>query len=228
MPAGDDIDKHETYMQKEDGIMADVVYIKIGESVMVEKRQVVIKDISKVVCQNPEVKYAIEKIELMNFSQGGKKQQVISSLDIIEEIHKVCPAVQVINLGKPDIIVYYKTYDNADKMKQMLKLIFLCLIAFFGAGFSIISFNGDVNMIGQLDLMQNIFVGQSDAGSSIAALAYSIGLFIGVIVFFNHGASKKFTDDPTPLQVQMRKYEQEVNQAVITDSERKKDVRDAD
>lgn len=62
----------------------------------------------------------------------------------------------------------------------------------------------------------------------MAGIAYSLGLFIGIIIFFNHGARKKFTDDPTPLQVQMRQYEQEVNQTVITDSERKKAVRDVD
>lgn len=62
----------------------------------------------------------------------------------------------------------------------------------------------------------------------MAGIAYSLGLFIGIIVFFNHGAKKKFSDDPTPLQVQMRQYEQEVNQTVITDASRKKAERDAD
>jgi stage V sporulation protein AA len=85
-----------------------------------------------------------------------------------------------------------------------------------------------VNLVGQLDLLQNVFTGGSESGAMIGGVAYSLGLFIGIIVFFNHGANKKFTDDPTPLQVQMRQYEQEINQTVITDSVRKKDVRDAD
>lgn len=86
----------------------------------------------------------------------------------------------------------------------------------------------DVNMVGQLDVMKNIFVGKTETAYPVAGIAYSLGLFIGIIIFFNHGARKKFTDDPTPLQVQMRQYEQEVNQTVITDSERKKAVRDVD
>lgn len=90
------------------------------------------------------------------------------------------------------------------------------------------SYNSDVNLVGQLDLMQNIFVGESETGSTIAGITYSIGLLIGIIIFFNHGTNKKFSDDPTPLQVQMRQYEQEVNQTIITDAERKKDIRDAD
>ena len=157
------------------------------------------------------------------------QHQVISILDIIEEIRKNCDGELCIqNLGQPDVVVYYKAFDPSDRIKQKFKFIFLCLIAFFGAGFSIISYNSDVNLVGQLDLLQNVFTGGSESGAMIGGVAYSLGLFIGIIVFFNHGANKKFTDDPTPLQVQMRQYEQEINQTVITDSVRKKDVRDAD
>lgn len=208
--------------------MADVIYLKLDQSVLAENRKVTIKDVSKVICVNPDIKYEVEKIELLNFSSSKKEQQVISSLDIIEEIQKRCKDCQIINLGEPDVIVYYKAFDPSDRLKQTLKFIFVCLIAFLGAGFSIISYNSDVNLVGQLDLLQNLFVGDSEAGSTIAGIAYSIGLFIGIIVFFNHGINKKFTDDPTPLQVQMRKYEQEVNDAIIVDASRKKDVRDAD
>lgn len=208
--------------------MAYVIYLKLEQSVMAENRKVKIKDVSKVVCENPDIKYEVENIELMNFSTSTKDQQVISSMDIIEEIQKRCSDCQIVNMGEADVIVYYKTFDPSDRLKQTLKFILVALIAFFGAGFSIISYNSDVNLVGQLDLLQNIFVGDSEAGSTIAGIAYSIGLPIGIIIFFNHGTNKKFSDDPTPLQVQMREYEQEVNHAIIVDASRKKDVRDAD
>ena len=209
--------------------MADVVYLQLSENVLAEKRKVTIKDVSKVVSENLDLKCKIEKIELMNFSTSSKEQQVISILDIIEEIEKNCGEEIIIqNLGQPNVVVYYKAFDASDRIKQKFKFVLLCLIAFFGAGFSIISYNSDVNLLGQLDLLQNIFTGGSESGAAIGGVAYSIGLFVGIIVFFNHGANKKFTDDPTPLQVQMRQYEQEVNQTVITDAVRKKDVRDAD
>lgn len=208
--------------------MAHKVYLQISQSVLAQKRKVTVKDISKVVSDSAEIKNKIENLELMNFSTGSKAQQVISSLDIIEEIQKNCEDIEITNLGEPSVIVYYKSFDPSDKIKQKLKFILLCLIAFLGAGFSIVSYNSDVNLVGQLDLLQNLFTGGSEAGSSIAGICYSLGLFIGIIIFFNHGINKKFTDDPTPLQVQMRKYEQEVNETIITDSERKKDIRDAD
>lgn len=129
--------------------------------------------------------------------------------------------VDIINLGEPDTIIYYEASDSNVNVKEILKFIGLCFIAFFGAAFSIMSYNSDVNLVGQLELMQDLFVGGDEAGISIAGMFYSIGLFLGIIIFFNRGAAKKFTDEPTPLQVQLRKYEQDVNQTIITDMDRR-------
>lgn len=207
--------------------MADRVYIKLSESCLADKKKVRIKDVAVVVSDNPDAKYGIEKIELMSFS-GTKEQKVVSVMYIIELIQQSFPECQIESLGATDVVVYYRTYDTSDNIKQILKFVLICMIAFFGAGFSIMSYNSDVNMVGQLDVMENIFVGKARAAYPVAGIAYSLGLFIGIIIFFNHGVKKKFTDDPTPLQVQMRQYEQEVNQTVITDAERKKACRDAD
>lgn len=207
--------------------MADHVYIKLSESCLADNKKVRIKDVATVVSNNPDMKYGIEKTELFSFT-GTKEQKVISVMYIIELIQKNYPEAQVDTLGAADVVVYYRTYDTSDNVKQFLKFLMICLIAFFGAGFSIMSYNSDVNMVGQLDVMENIFVGKAREAYPVAGIAYSLGLFIGIIIFFNHGIKKKFSDDPTPLQVQMRQYEQEVNQTVITDSERKKECRDAD
>lgn len=207
--------------------MADCVYLKLSESCLAEKKKVKIKDVAAVFSGNPDLKYGIEKLELMSFT-GNREQQVISVMYILEVIQQNFHDCIVQPLGAADVVVYYRTYDTSDKIKQFLKFLMICFIAFFGAGFSIMSYNSDVNMVGQLDVMENIFVGKAREAYPVAGIAYSVGLFIGIIIFFNHGVKKKFTDDPTPLQVQMRQYEQEVNQTVITDAERKKEIRDAD
>ena len=92
--------------------MAEMVYLQLAESVLAEKRKVLIRDVSKVVSDNLDLKNKIEKIELMNFSTSSKGQQVISILDIIEEIRKNCDGELCIqNLGQPDVVVYYKALD---------------------------------------------------------------------------------------------------------------------
>ena len=40
------------------------------------------------------------------------------------------------------------------------------------------------------------------------------------MVFFNHFGKKKITPDPTPIQVQLRKYEQDVDMTFIENASR--------
>ena len=51
-------------------------------------------------------------------------------------------------------------------------------------------------------------------------MTYSVGIGLGVLVFFNHFAGKKLTADPTPLEVEMRSYEDQVDTTVLEASRR--------
>ena len=64
-------------------------------------------------------------------------------------------------------------------------------------------------------------MGTSASGITELEICYSIGLAIGITVFFNHVGKKKITPDPTPMQVEMRKYEMDIDTAFIKNAERK-------
>ena len=53
--------------------MAELLYLKLSESCLAEKRKVKIKDVATVLSPNPDIKYGVEKLELMSFS-GSKEQ----------------------------------------------------------------------------------------------------------------------------------------------------------
>ena len=53
-------------------------------------------------------------------------------------------------------------------------------------------------------------------------VCYSIGLIIGILVFFNHFAGKRFSVDPTPMEVEMRLYENDIQTTLVQNYERKK------
>ena len=57
---------------------------------------------------------------------------------------------------------------------------------------------------------------------------YCIGLAVGVMIFFNHAANKRLSDDPTPFQVQMRLYERDANDTLIKGAGRKGQETDVD
>ena len=47
-------------------------------------------------------------------------------------------------------------------------------------------------------------------------------------MFFNHFGKKKFSVDPTPLEVQMRTYENEIQTTLVENASRKGEELDAD
>lgn len=49
----------------------------------------------------------------------------------------------------------------------------------------------------------------------IINLPYSIGIAVGIIVFFNHFCGKKITSDPTPIEVEMTEYEKQIEDNII-------------
>ncbi len=52
-------------------------------------------------------------------------------------------------------------------------------------------------------------------GLNVLEVAYSLGLALGIIVFFNHIGGRRITKDPTPIEVSMRNYEEDVNKALV-------------
>lgn len=206
----------------------DVVYIKAEQSVAVYNKQVKLKDIATIWCSNPDILHEVENIEVMKFAKDNPGQKVISVIKLVEDIKLKDKSILISNLGEPDVIVYYKVPKKKNIFKERMYITFVCLVAFLGAGYSIMSYNTDVNAIELFSMLHELFIGEAPKGSSIVELAYAIGLAIGIIVFFNHGANKKISDDPTPLQVQMRLYEQDVNTAIIKDADRHNETIDVE
>ena len=200
-----------------------VIYIKIEQSNCVREPKLRIKNIASIYCQDPELAHQAGEIELYQFRKQENGREVFSILRVIELIKKQCPEVEVENMGENDFIVYYKPPKKEKKFVLWSKILSICLVSFFGAGFSIITYNNDVNTEQVFGMLYRLVMGQEANGPSILSLTYSIGLLAGVMVFFNHAAQKRLTDDPTPFQVQMRLYERDVNDTFIKGAGRKEE-----
>lgn len=80
---------------------------------------------------------------------------------------------------------------------------------------AIMSFHSDSQMPAVFQTMYRIFFGVESTKPYIIYVPYSIGLAVGIIVFFNHFMGKSITNDPTPIEVQMSTYEKESTDSVI-------------
>ena len=196
------------------------LYLKAEQNVELQSEDVYIKDIGKLTCKDEHILAKVKAIKLYHFKEGEKKRQVISILKVIEEIETAFPNVTVENLGEIDVLVEQIDVDKHKGAVQTIKIIFVSAISFFGTAFTIMAFHNDIGINDVFTKVYEMVMGQASDGYGILELSYSIGLAVGIIVFFNHIGGRRITKDPTPIEVEMRVYETDVNKALIETADR--------
>lgn len=196
-----------------------ILYVKIDKNNLVNKKTVCIQDIVKLYCSDKSIVKKLNSIVILNIKATKKTLYIFSVLKLFEEINKIYPELIIQNLGEIDFIVQYEPPKKKSKLLEYAKVAFVGLIVFFGAAFTIITFNEDVGIKDIFDMIYRLFDDSYDG--QILEISYAIGLPIGIIVFFNHFSKAKITNDPTPMQVQLRIYEEDLDQSIIENANRK-------
>lgn len=198
-----------------------ILYIKGEQNVEVCKRKVTLEDVITMECAEKNIMNRIKKLNILEIPDSGKHRYVISILKIIEMIHKQFPDLEVCNLGEADIIVCYEDQKQERNARKYIKVVSVVAITFCGAAFSIMTFNNDVNVTKIFSQIYRQVMGTESDGFTILEATYSIGLALGILIFFNHFGKKRFSVDPTPIEVEMRLYEKDIQTTVIEDYSRK-------
>lgn len=198
----------------------ETLYLKAERNIEVTQDDVFLKDIAKIFCTDTHMAAKVKAIKIHRFGENEQKRQVFSVLKIIEMIHQACPNVSVENLGETDVLVERVDVNRHKGGIQLLKVIFVASISFFGTAFTIMAFHNDIGINKVFGKVYELVMGQPAPGYSILELMYSIGLALGIIIFFNHIGGRRITKDPTPIEVEMRIYEKDVNDALIETADR--------
>lgn len=196
------------------------IYINARQNVELQSEDVYLKDIGSLTCSDEHVLAKAKAVKLHHFKEGEPKRQVISMLKVIQEVDKACPGVSVESIGEPEVLLEYIDVNKHKGLLQAVKLLFVALVSFFGTAFTIMAFHNDIGINDVFSKVYEMVMGQPGDGYGILELAYSLGLAIGIIVFFNHIGGRRITKDPTPIEVEMRIYEEDVNKALIATADR--------
>lgn len=191
------------------------IYLKAEQNVELQSPDVYVKDLGKMTCSDAHVLAKVKAIKIHHFGKDNTKRQVISILKVIEEIAKVCPSASVENIGESDVLVEYIDVNRHKGFIQWIKLVFVAFVSFFGTAFTIMAFHNDIGINDVFTKIYEMVMGRPGDGYGILELSYSAGLAVGIIVFFNHIGGRRITKDPTPIEVEMRVYEQDVNKSLI-------------
>ena len=187
----------------------------------ITKTDVTLGDILTLECSNKAMIPKLKVLKILKIPDQGKHRYVISILKIIACIHEKYPGVDIQNMGETDFIVTLEEQRTAGQAVHWIKTFFVVVITFCGAAFSIMAFNNDVDVTKMFGQVYVSLTGTESSGFTILELSYCIGVIIGILTFFNHFGKKKFTVDPTPMEVEMRLYENDIQTTLIEDFSRK-------
>lgn len=208
--------------------MSDILYLKFDRNIEVDRQMVTLGDVGKLECSNQSVVNKLKTLKLLKIQTEKSNRYVFSVLKVIELIHREYPSLEIQNLGEADFIIDYEKQKKPNALYDFAKAALVCLISFFGAAFSIMAFNNDVGTTEVFGQLYELVMGETSDGFSMLELTYSVGLSIGILVFFNHFGGKRITNDPTPIEVEMRLYEDDVNTTLIEGCNRKETSIDVD
>ncbi len=202
--------------------MEEILYVKIPHNIPVSKETITFQDIATLYCTNKKIVQNLNNKVFYTLPKTNKQKYMFTITKVYEGIHKIYPNIVIENLGERDFIVDFELPDKKEKGKiwEYTKAAFVSLIVFFGAAFTIITFNEDVSVGEVFDKVYRLIMGVEKQGGSLVELGYAVGLPVGILVFYNHFRRKDIKNDPTPIQVEMRTYEDQVNKALISTAAR--------
>lgn len=203
---------------------SDTVYIKADRNIEVANTSVMLGDVMKIECADPAILARIRSIHLLTFHHPDNKREhrtVVSILKVVQKIHEIYPDVTVENIGETDFIVTYEEQDGKGGIIHIAKIAAVVLISFFGAAFSTMAFNNDVDVTKIFGQIYELLTGTKSNGFTILEFTYCIGIVIGILTFFNHFGKKRLSVDPTPMEVEMRLYENDIQTTLVETYSRK-------
>lgn len=191
------------------------VYLKCNRNIEVQSQDVYLTDLCSLRCADATLSAKLKALKVHHFRKEDTRRCVISSLKLVEFMEQVCPDISVQILGEPDILVEWVSVDRHKGWQQWLKAILVCLVSFFGTAFTIMAYHNDVGINEVFEEVYRLLMNREPGGINVLEVSYSIGLALGIIVFFNHVGGRRLTKDPTPIEVAMRNYEADVDMTLL-------------
>jgi stage V sporulation protein AA len=192
--------------------MEKVVYIRMRHRVQMKSiQEIYVKDVAKVIGTDQ----IVGKIENMLLYKVTKKDQNIVIIDfvhLLERIVEELPEIELQAFGPTQTIVEI-VHDK--KSMNIAFFLVVWLLLFVGAALAIMNFHEDVSMQIMHQKLYQMITGKMEKKPLLLQIPYSIGLGLGMILFFNHFFRKRFNEEPSPLEIEMFNYQQDLDRYVI-------------
>lgn len=195
---------------------APAIYIQLKNRVTVPKgKGVMLRDVAFLITE-PEWREPLYSLLLLQPEQSDGNLILIDLLTVIPRIHELLPHADIQPIGEGRTIVQIEGPATANKPSIAL-FVLVWLLLFFGSALTIMNFHADVSMQEVQIRIVEMLTGRRDEHPYVFQIAYSLGIGLGMVIFFNHLFKKKWNEEPTPLEVEMFLYQKNIDHYVVNE-----------
>ena len=187
--------------------MADIYLIaKKLKPFNLNVEKIYIKDIYDIYPKDKEL--ILGDICLREYKDNDLKYDVIHLGEIIEKINNKLSQTSIHFLKTEDIVVFFEKYTK-DRTKY-IRVAIVSIIVLMGSIMGIMNFHADVNMYESQYKMVEVITKDAKRYLPYFQIPYSIGIGIGVAMFFNKFIPNYSKHEPSPMELKMVSLNKEI------------------
>ncbi|MFB4166379.1 stage V sporulation protein AA [Virgibacillus sp. JSM 102003] len=191
--------------------MSEIVYLRMKKNVeLTYLKELTLKDIAYISAPS-QLKRNLEKTTIYRITKKDRNIVIIDSFLVIDHLGDLYGNLEFQLVGPPQSIIRIKKHK---KNPNIVIVAIVWLLLFIGTGMTIMNFHYDVSMQEVQQKLHFLLTGEEKKYPLWIQIPYSLGLGIGMLLFFNHWFTKRFNEEPSPLEVEIFNYQQNLDQYV--------------
>ena len=193
-------------------VLDKTIYIRMRNRVQAQPDgKILLKDVAQIIAPDTLLP-ALKSMMIYQLTEMDRNIVVIDVMKVIDLITNKFEALEVQTIGPAQTIIEVMVKKKGLNIPFFLLIWFLL---FFGSAMAIMNFHDDVSMRSVQEKLYTIITGKKEAKPLLFQIPYSIGLGLGMILFFNHVFKKRINEEPSPLEVEMFNYQMDLDNYVI-------------
>ncbi|AIG26081.1 stage V sporulation protein AA [Brevibacillus sp. 7WMA2] len=202
--------------------MEQILFLRLRKRLVIRQKDVILLgDICQLYLDG-EREEKLRRIPLYQVKKEDGNLIIIDIMQVIRKLRQMYPEIHLKVQGSTQIIV---EVENPAKRANFFLVSFVWLLLFIGSGLALMNFHADVSMLEVQRRLYQLITGQYEKRPLLLQIPYSLGIGLGMVLFFNHIFRKRFNEEPSPLDVELFLYQQNLDQYYL-ENENEENQRD--
>ncbi len=193
-------------------VLEETIYIRMRNRVKAPpEEKVLLKDIAQVIAPD-EVLSQLQTMMIHQLTDADRNIVIVDVMKVIHILKSKFGGIEIQTIGPAQTII---EVTNKKKRVSLPFFLLIWFLLFFGSAMAIMNFHDDVSMKSVQEKIYTIITGKEETKPLLFQIPYSVGLGLGMILFFNHVFKKRINEEPSPLEVEMFNYQMDLDNYVI-------------